>query len=253
MMAKRIFHVLCTMLAATIFSTMAVPDEAAGGENWDFSLAPLYLWATSISGEQTIRGIPIDVSTSFSDTVSDLDGALTFHFEGVRRQRWGFLADLMLIRLNPKQGTPIGDIEVNYKDVLAELGGFYRWNKGAHNFDALVGLRYSSMDVELNFPGPLPTIDQYKSWLDPIVGARWLWQFTEKWKLSLRGDIGGFGVGSDFAWNLIGLVHFQPWKHVAFFGGYRALYQNYKDGRGANYFEFDATMHGPAIGLNIIW
>jgi hypothetical protein len=76
---------------------------------------------------------------------------------------------------------------------------------------------------------------------------------SERWNLILRGDIGGFGVGSDLTWNLVGLVDFKPWKHVSLFGGYRALYQDYEDGSGVNEFKFDATMHGPILGLNITW
>jgi hypothetical protein len=222
-------------------------------ENWDFSLAPLYLWGVSISGEQTVKGIDVDVDVPFSDIFNNLNGAFTIHFEGVHQQRWGFLVDFSWIRLNPKQETPFGDIDITYTDILTELGGFYRWNRGAHNFDALGGLRYSSMDVDLDFPGPLPKIDQSKGWLDPFVGGRWAWQISDKWNLRLRGDIGGFGVGSDFSWNLVGLIEFQPWKYVALFAGYRALYQDYEDGNGRNKFKFDATMHGPGIGLNIKW
>jgi hypothetical protein len=69
----------------------------------------------------------------------------------------------------------------------------------------------------------------------------------------LRGDIGGFGIGSDITWNLVGMVDFKPWKHVGLFGGYRALYQDYSTGSGSNKFKFDATMHGPLLGLNITW
>jgi hypothetical protein len=69
----------------------------------------------------------------------------------------------------------------------------------------------------------------------------------------LRGDIGGFGVGSDFTYNAIGLVEYKPWKHVSFLGGYRVLYQNYKDGSRIDEFKFDMTMHGPVLAVNFTW
>ena len=34
-------------------------------------------------------------------------------------------------------------------------------------------------------------------------------------------------------------------------GGYRAIYQDYKDGSGDDKFEWDVTFHGPILGLVI--
>jgi hypothetical protein len=90
-------------------------------------------------------------------------------------------------------------------------------------------------------------------WLDPFFGLRWRCQMAEKWALRLRGDLGGFGFGTDIAWNLVGLIEFKPWKHVSFGGGYRALYQDYSKGKGKNKFEYEATMYGPILGLDITW
>ena len=69
----------------------------------------------------------------------------------------------------------------------------------------------------------------------------------------IRGDIGGFGVGSDFTWNAITFIDYRLWKHVSILGGYRALYQNYKNGSGIDEFKFDVTMHGPILALNFTW
>jgi hypothetical protein len=44
---------------------------------------------------------------------------------------------------------------------------------------------------------------------DPVVGARFRRYLSDKFWLNIRGDVGGFGVGSDFSW------------FVAAAGGYR--------------------------------
>jgi hypothetical protein len=85
-----------------------------------------------------------------------------------------------------------------------------------------------------------------------MFGVLWKWKFADKWALRARGDIGGFGAGSDFAWSAAGLFDWRPWKHVGFWFGYRALYHDYKTGSGPE-FAFDATMHGPVIALNTNW
>jgi hypothetical protein len=88
-------------------------SDSSIAKNWEWSLAPMYLWAASIDGDLTVRGIEVDVNESFSDILDNLDGALMFHFEGLYKQRWGFIADLMYIRLNPDdESTPFGDISI---------------------------------------------------------------------------------------------------------------------------------------------
>ena len=82
---------------------------------------------------------------------------------------------------------------------------------------------------------------------------RYFYDFGNKWMISARGDIGGFGVGCDFTWNVAALVHFQPWKNVAIVGGYRALDQDYEDGSGSSRFAYDMRLAGPLLGFNIVW
>jgi len=40
------------------------------------------------------------------------------------------------------------------------------------------------------------------------------------WSVVARGDIGGFDIGSDLAWQAIGLIELQPFKYVSFLAGY---------------------------------
>jgi hypothetical protein len=209
----------------------AYAEDTNSNSNWEFNLAPMYLWAVSIDGDQTVKGNEVDLDVPFSDIFDKLNGALTFHFEGLHKQRWGFFSDLNYIVLEMDDGP----VDIDFTQILFELAGFYRITEDAHTIDGLGGLRYSSMDVDLDLPGP--NVDQGKDWVDPYLGLRWRWKFAEKWGTDLRGDIGGFGIGSD----------------ISLFGGYRALYQDYSTGSGDNKFKFDATMHGPVLGLNITW
>ena len=261
----RLKAAIIVLIVITFLCSVSMADEASEtkpdansdtitDKNWKWSLSPMYLWMASIDGDLTVRGIKVDVEESFSDVIENLDGALMFHFEGLYKQHWGFFADLMYIRLNPDdESTPIGDISIDYEQTLAEMGGLYRYTTGDHSVDGLGGLRYTSLKGELGLPGPFPDVDQRKDWLDPFLGVRWIWQITDKWDLRLRGDIGGFGIGSDLTWNAVGLIAFKPWKHVGFGGGYRALYQDYSTGSGSNRFSYDATIYGPILGLDITW
>jgi hypothetical protein len=63
-------------------------------------------------------------------------------------------------------------------------------------------------------------------WVDPFVGARIRHQLAPGKEVMLEGDVGGFGVGSDFSWQLVGTYGFDtslfgtPFHAVV---GYRAL------------------------------
>ena len=60
---------------------------------------------------------------------------------------------------------------------------------------------------------------------------------------------GGFGAGSQFTWQAVGLVGYK--FHIGtvattLFAGYRALSQDFQ----SSDFEWDMVVHGPLIGIN---
>jgi hypothetical protein len=66
--------------------------------------------------------------------------------------------------------------------------------------------------------------------------------------LVVRGDVGGFGVGSELTWNLVGNFLYQVSRTVYLSVGYRALDMDYEQGSGASRFKFDMLLHGPVLG-----
>lgn len=66
--------------------------------------------------------------------------------------------------------------------------------------------------------------------------------------LGVRGDVGGFGVGSDLTWSLVGSIQYHVSRQVSVGGGYRALDIDYTQGSGANRSALDVLMHGPLLG-----
>ena len=240
-------------LVLLIMSTSAYGKEEQPVTNdWKFNLAPLYIWGMFMSGDMTAKGSTNPVDVKFGDVVSNLSAIFTVHFEGVWKNQWGFLVDFSYVKLGGDQETGGPKIHVDFKDLMTEAAGYYRFSKGPHAVDALFGVRYTHLSPTIGV-GNFPSQTSRQDWVDPIIGARYIWTICDQWKLNLRGDIGGFGVGSDFTYNAIGLVEYKPWKHVSFLGGYRVLYQNYKDGTGVDEFKFDVTMHGPVLALNFTW
>ena len=90
-------------------------------------------------------------------------------------------------------------------------------------------------------------ISRTDDWWDPYIGLRGRINLNSTWYVSAKGDIGGFGVGSDLAWQAEGVIGVQlsP-RHYAELG-YRALAMDYdKDG-----LIMDTVTHGAIATLGI--
>jgi len=88
------------------------------------------------------------------------------------------------------------------------------------------------------------------------VGGRLILNFTDEVSFLTSGDIGGFGVGSDFSSRLLAAFGY----HTKLFGmdatflvGYQALYIDFSVGSGSHKAELNMTMHGPIVGTLILF
>lgn len=255
-------------------------DAAEEDAHWRLTVMP-YLWAASLKGDVTVKGVTSEVDASFADIFKGLDYAFIGQAE-LQRGRFFIIPDTVLLKLSEdvaisgnKTGK-FGLVNVSGKvsasaemlTYFQELVAGYRiydrrrsdgYVAGNLSFDVLGGARYyyvssevtAQAKVKVTGPGG-GTITRKRSgsisgsedWIDPIVGARLKYDVSEKLALSLRGDVGGFGVGSDLAWNATALADYRLNECWKLFGGYRVLDIDYSNGeRGMN-----ARMAGPIIG-----
>lgn len=247
--------VLTSLLVVLFFThSTLLAEENKTESDWDFNLAPFYLWGINIDGNVSAGPVTASVEVPFEDVFDSLEAAFIVHFETLYKTQWGFLVDVDYLDIENKMSLPTGisqNVDLNL--TLAEFSGFYRITRAAHCIDFIAGLRYIDMENTVSIVGGPTLLDGNQDWTDPLIGARWMWGFADGWSLITRGDIGGFGVGSDFSWHALGLVEWQPWKYASFIAGYRALDVDYEDGSGRDYFNFDATVHGPVLGVNFKW
>jgi hypothetical protein len=261
-------------------SDSKAPADVSG---WHFTIAP-YAWAFGIEGDVGVAGHDTSVDASFTDILKDSDGlmALQGHAEA-QYDRFGLFvdgtyADIQASFEESGAGPLVSadlDVDVDQELVLIELGTFYRlvdrfklWQSpvdrggGTFTFDALAGARYTYLGLDVN--GKLDInklafkrdVDGSHDWVDPFVGGRLEVGLTESVDFALRGDVGGFGVGSDFTWNTQALLGYRFslfGANAEAWGGYRALGQDYDEGSGRTDFEWDVILHGPIIGMTVRW
>ena len=227
-------------------------DSPSSGEAWEFEVIP-YLWLVGIDGDVTVKGRRASVDVGFGDLIDYLDFGGMLHLEA-GKGKWAFFIDPTYSKLSVDRTL----IDVGSELALVELGGVYRFadlslgkdEKRALSFQALAGGRYNYLEAEVDIFGLLGA-KRSQNWVDPLVGVRIVGALTEKLSFRVRGDIGGFGIGSasNFTWNVVTALGYQLSRRIALGIGYRILDVDYDKGSGLRLFEYDVTMSGPMVGL----
>ena len=264
---------------------------------WTFSATPygwvtLLNGSTTVKG----RTVDVDVDFNDlmnlirrSEIPKDLLGLMGY-FEA-RKGRLSLFADLVYLKiglngdmtrsrgvdaLNATVGASAG---LKYEMFIAEFAAAYevtRWGSTAvpgsgTALDVFGGVRawWQKADASLALSGTVNVGDltfnadrtlsasASASWADPLVGLRLRHQFAPGLNFVASGDVGGFGVGSQFSWQALAAVNydFHVSNKVIWSGmlGYKALSVDYSKGSGLTRYEYDVTMHGPIIGITARW
>jgi len=91
------------------------------------------------------------------------------------------------------------------------------------------------------------TISRTDDWWDPYIGARARYNFSPSIYFTARGEIGGFGIGSDLMWQAEAAFGVQLTSTIFAEAGYRALSFDYdKDG-----FKYDTITHGAQVTVGV--
>src|SRR4030095_14937965 len=100
-------------------------------------------------------------------------------------------------------------VELRFKQLILEFGGGYHLGEWSVlggglptlSVDFLAGGRFVHLDTGITIE-KLVDVDRSKDWLDPFLVARLKVDIIDRVSVSARGDIGGFGAGSHFTWNM---------------------------------------------------
>ncbi len=219
-------------------------SPASLGDRWEFLDAP-YLLFPYMSGTTMIRGIEVEVDANPGDIFSRLQFGAMLFLEA-HNSVWAVSLDGLYMSLS--QPGPLGLTEFGVKQGMVELTGYRRvipW------LEVLAGGRLNVIggEIEVLLSAGPSSVDRTETWLDPFVGARATVPAGSRWLFVFRGDIGGFGIGSDFAWQIYPVVSYRFSRLFGLAVAYRALSLDYESGSGTDLFQYDVTTFGPQIGL----
>jgi hypothetical protein len=113
--------------------------------------------------------------------------------------------------------------------------------------DALVGFRCWYFGENLSFTTNTPNFSGTQSWVDPLVGGRITGILTPKVEVTIGGDVGGWGVGSQIDFQIVGLLAYRIKPALALQAGYRYLYFGYRRASGAF---LDTATSGVIFGVS---
>jgi hypothetical protein len=248
--AGAVLALTCLAPAAALAQDTGSAAAQPGGKAWDFTVMP-YLFAPSINGDASLGTVDINVDVDPSTVFENLEGAFLGRVDAKHESGWGFYIDYSMMKLGRGMSLPagLGTILADIDQQVMDVAATYRVMEGRDTVDVYGGIRYWDLGLEIVAPGPLG-VDRDENWVDPMIGLRWERGLSDDWRAIALGDIGGFGVSSDFAWQAAVGGAYDGWKNVSLVFMYRATGVDYDTGTAgtSSYFKYDTITSGPLIG-----
>lgn len=242
-----LFAAIPANAGTTVPSLAETQPVASAVSGWEVRAA-LYGWGTMLDGDVTLRGIDAPVDVRFGDILDHLDYAVMGVVE-IGREKWSFMADLFLAQLSV--GGSKGNLD--YETQLNQFIGNFTIicnviDDPRTRFDIFAGARVNSMDLDLDIQtkrvGTFSGTDS-KTWVDPVIGARFQQELSNRFFIRALADIGGFGLSSDITWQALAALGYHISDSASVAIGYRGIGTDYEDGD----FGYDVISHGLLLGF----
>lgn len=229
------------------------PATFAQEQAWEHTLA-IYMVGASLDGTSGVGDVTADVDVSFSDILDNLDAGFMFAYRG-ERGPWSVGLDFSFMGLEA-EGAGLGpgggtSAKVESDQYIAQLdiGHALTDRLGVYG-----GVRYTELDLDIAVVGGGPLGETLvrkgsESWADPVIGLRYAAPLGDSWQLVAKGDVGGFGVASDFTWAAMLFAAYSFNDNVMLLLGYRVIDVDYEDGTGADRVAWDVRTAGPSAAF----
>lgn len=220
------------------------PAARAEGEQDSQSVA-FYVLGLAIDGSVGVGEAAAEIDLSASEFFDELEwgGMGSYRYQ---LERWSFQVDVVYATLSGQTAAgPRAQLDLS----MIELDGGYRVSDA---FEIVVGARGWQYDAMVDAPqsGGRP-IEGDRRWTDPLIGVRFTLPIGERWELLARGDVGGFGVGSEFAWHATVAATWRLLDNFGVLFGYRVFDVELDNDDAAAEVHADLQHSGPALGFSL--
>jgi hypothetical protein len=246
----RKIRVLAFVCVLALAAAAPVAAQAPSSDTWTVTVAP-YLMGAAMKGTVAVAGQEATLDMSASDIFSNLQfGAMGLVV--ARKGNWGVGGDAIWMALGAN-GTAPGPVGVTATaDMSQGAFAFYGLRRLAPSADLFFGGRVNYLSTNLRINGPLQvrSVDGSKTWFDPIVGLQLHTPASGKrWHAQVYSEIGGFGVGSTFSWQVFPTIGVRLTERASVEFGYRWLDIDYSTGENTTLFKYDVLTQGPVMGF----
>jgi opacity protein-like surface antigen len=276
------------LFASPQFAAVARPAFGA----WKVTVLP-YIWVINLNGTMDLRSTTLGTDATFIDALTKSSAfplAFMGRVEAANGPFWAY-GDIAWAQMRFAGSTlslrsPIVDVALSasvsgrMKLTLGigeagfgyELGRWRLTNAPASftSLDAYLGTRYVNMTTRLDGDAVVAATSPFLGiqrvggrdvsgtgtlwWLDPVIGLRMRHSLAPGSMFEMRADIGGFGAGSKFSWQVVGGYHADfdyNSTHFTTLVGYRALGLDFSKTAGVYTNGLNSIIHGPVMGVGL--
>lgn len=243
-----------TFTAFSLTNVLAQEVKPTAKGEWSYLVEPYFLFP-NMSGAVGLADLPeVTVDANTNEIFGHLKMGAMLYAEA-SNDKWAIGSDFLYMDL--AQGAAsrivIASGEVSAKQLGWEVSALRKVNPWLDlGIGGMLNSLNAGVDLNLGIEGggaysPHITKEMTKTWFDPMLIARIKSKAGEKFIYQFRGEIGGFGIGSDLAWQMQALAGYQFSKLFSITGGYRIISLDYQTGSGPDYFHYNIDTSGPTV------
>ena len=222
---------------------------------WHFLVEP-YVLFPNMNGSVGIgdKLEDVEVDASAGDIFDNLKMGFMLNAEA-SDGTWAIGSDFLYMKLTKdiRSGKLIEGGKVTAEQMGWEFSGLRRVTPWLEvGLAALINSVQNELDLEINKIGEGTRIvnkSKTETWVDPMVVARIKSPLEEKLVYHFRGEIGGFGIGSDLAWQIQAYAAYRFSELFHMTAAYRVISLDYENGKGQDRFRYDVDTSGPVISF----
>jgi hypothetical protein len=254
-MKKTCFLIFALLLVSAFVASgpaWAEEKESDKKSPWEFSIMP-YMSTVGVNGTVGVDHKTTQMNVPWNKFKHYIQSGYALALE-VRNDRHAVFFNGTYLKLDD-DGTLRNEKATVYVDATLQISNMelaysYRLAKEAgYAFDVFAGARYwrfkTDLDVVIPVAGYQNSYSDTEQWVDPIIGFVFKPALTKNLSLMVRGDVGGFGVGSHFTWKGWGAFNYQFTRNIGGQLGYSYTSLNYSK----NGFTSNIDMQGAYGGI----
>src|ERR1051325_1343223 len=244
MKVRRVLTIVAVALLLLLNASPASQAQSMQTESneWQFVAPIFYYWVFQVDGDISAKGKTRDADLSIGGVLEDLDLNVQVYLE-VDKGDWGAFVEPTFFNFSGESkqgGSKFKDsVDIALVDFAVQYRVWHTRDPKPMSIYAMAGVRYWNYDIQADGKGAAaPDANAHLDIIDPIIGARFRMDITEKLHLGTRFDVGGFGLTdkqSHFTWQTWVLLNYDVTKRFSVFGGYRALGLNYDENHGSQH------------------